>query len=113
MKILHIINSLRKGGAETNLYRLLKYDNQSFQKKEVYVISFASDSFFSDKIRQMGHTVYSLDIDNKYKIIFKIFTIYKIIKRIKPDIFARLFSPLFKPYSSLIQTIFKIHLNIN
>ena len=32
MKILHIINSLKKGGAEGNLYRLCK-----FQKKNIKI----------------------------------------------------------------------------
>ena len=86
MKILHIINSLKKGGAETNLYKLLKYDDQKIIKKEIYVISLASDSFFTKKIKNLGHTVYSLDIENKYLFFLKIYKIYTLIKKINPDI---------------------------
>ena len=75
MKVLHIINSLNKGGAETNLYRLLKYDKKDVNKKIFYVLSIAPDGYFSDRIRKLGYQVYTLNIANKYTLIFKIFKI--------------------------------------
>ena len=86
MKVLHIINSLNKGGAETNLYRLLKYDIENINNKNIFVLSFAPDGYFSEKIRKMGHKVVSLNIKKKYLLIFYLLRMFKIIKEINPDI---------------------------
>ena len=49
MKIIHIINSLRKGGAEGNLYRLCKVHKKKYQNKvKIFIITLISNGYYEN-----------------------------------------------------------------
>ena len=90
MNILHIINSLNKGGAEGNLYRLCKIHKEKYKHRiNIIIITLIDNGFYENDLRKMGIKVYSLGIskDNKFfNFLTKIATFRKIIKEYKPDI---------------------------
>ena len=90
MKVLHIINSLKKGGAEGNLYRLCTSHKKKYKKKiNIVVLTLIDNGFYEKKLRQNGIKVISLGITNNKKILdfFKIIIKFrKIVKKISPDL---------------------------
>jgi len=90
MKILHIINSLKKGGAEGNLYRLCKFHKKKFNNKiEITIITFFDNGFYETELRKIGIKIYSLKIKNKrnfFDVIKKIPKFRKFITNQNPDI---------------------------
>lgn len=60
MKIVHIITSLGEGGAETMLYKLLKYTDRKLY--EVEVITMIDRSVMGDKIEELGIKLYELNM---------------------------------------------------
>ena len=47
MKIIHIINSLKKGGAEGNLYRLCKFQKKKYKKSiDITIITLIANGFY-------------------------------------------------------------------
>ena len=69
MKILHIINSLNKGGAEGNLYRLTKFHKKKYKDKvEIIVITLIDNGFYEADLKKNGIKIFSLGISRK-KII--------------------------------------------
>lgn len=59
IKVLHIINSLNEGGAETNLFQLLKFRESADISPSV--VSLGAKGYFDDKIRDMGIPVVNLN----------------------------------------------------
>ena len=90
MKIIHIINSLKKGGAEGNLYRLCKMHKKNYQNKvNIIIITLINNGFYEDELKKRGIKIISLNIKNDDKIIEfikKIFLLRKLIKKFNPDI---------------------------
>jgi glycosyltransferase involved in cell wall biosynthesis len=60
VRILHVINALGLGGAETLLYRLVDQDRVN----EHLVVSLASAEWYSHRLRDNGIPVHHLDIDS-------------------------------------------------
>ena len=89
MKIIHIINSLRKGGAEGNLYRLCKVHKKKYQNKvKIFIITLISNGYYENDLKKKGINIVSLDIKG-YQIIDilkKIILFRKFIKKNNPDI---------------------------
>ena len=90
MKVIHIINSLKKGGAEGNLYRLTKFHKKKYQKKiEIIVITLIDNGFYETNLRKNDVKVFSLGIrkkNNYIELIKKLLKFREFIKQEKPDI---------------------------
>lgn len=90
MRIIHIINSLKKGGAEGNLYRLCKFHKKKYKKKiEIIIITLLSDGFYEQQLVREGIKVLSLNLDKKDKVvnfIRKINNLNNYINKFNPDI---------------------------
>jgi len=83
MQVLHIITGLNKGGAETLLCNLCEYDNQSKHT----IISLSDIKALELSFSELNNiNVFSLNFpDGKIKIS-GIYKLYRLIKRINPDI---------------------------
>ena len=82
-KILHVINSLDLGGAETALYRLLcAMQNQSY---DFCVIVLSRPGYYSELIEDLGIPIYYFDIrqNNRLKTLYQFL---RLVRQIKPDI---------------------------
>ena len=90
MKIVHIINSLKKGGAEGNLYRLCKFHKKKYKDKvKIIIITLINNGFYESELKKIGISIYSLNFNENYKslnIIKKILKFRKLIKKQSPDI---------------------------
>lgn len=90
MKIIHIINSLKKGGAEGNLYRLCKFQKKKYKHKiKIVIITLINRGFYDADLRKIGVHIYSLNISKKinfFNFIKKIIKFRKLIKTLNPDV---------------------------
>ena len=90
MKILHIINSLKKGGAEGNLYRLCKVQKKKYKNRiDITIITLIDNGYYEYEHKKKGIKTFSLGIKKENKItdfIKKIATLRKFIKKKNPDI---------------------------
>ncbi|OUR75196.1 hypothetical protein A9Q75_17995 [Colwellia psychrerythraea] len=82
MKVLHITLGLGNGGAEGALFRLVKFDKLN----EHVIISIMGDGIYGEHLRALGNEVFSLDVpQGKFKLGC-IYKIYKLVKKIGPDV---------------------------
>ena len=82
MQVLHIITGLKKGGAETLLCNLCKYDTDNMHT----IISLSDindDELLKD---QPNISTYSLNFPNGRIKLSGLQKLYKLIKKIKPDV---------------------------
>ena len=90
MKIIHIINSLKKGGAEGNLYRLCKFQKKKYKKSiDITIITLIANGFYEEELKKLDIKILSLNLSKQikfYNFIKKIFILRSIIKRINPDV---------------------------
>ena len=90
MKIVHIINSLKKGGAEGNLYRLCRHQKKKYKNKiEIIIITLIDNGFYERELNKNGIKTYSLNINKKANFIYffkKIHYLRNLIKDHNPDI---------------------------
>lgn len=90
MKIIHIINSLKKGGAEGNLYRLCKFQKKKYKNKiDILIITLINNGYYENKLKKKGIKIFSLNLNRKKKFfdyIKKILKLRKFIKKQYPDI---------------------------
>ncbi len=90
MKILHVINSLNKGGAEGNLYRLCKSNKQKYKNNiDISILTLISNGFYETELKKLGIKIFSLNLSKHYmffKFIKKILILRKFIKKNNPDI---------------------------
>ena len=90
MKIIHIINSLKKGGAEGNLYRLCKFHKKKYKNKiDITIITLIDNGFYEAELKKNGIKIFSLEINKKIKLfdfIKKILELRKFIKKQNPYI---------------------------
>ncbi len=109
MKILHIINSLKKGGAEGNLYRLCKFQKKKYKENiKITIITLIRNGYYELELKKMGVKIFSLDISKKNKLfnfIGKIKIFRNLITKENPNIiqswmyhsnFISLFTPKIK-----------------
>ncbi len=76
MKILHVINGLKIGGAEKTLYNLV-----SFDKKNIHtIINLNESGIFETLLIQKNYEVININIKNN---LFNFFKLFKYIKYIK------------------------------
>ena len=83
IKICYIIGQLGKGGAERQLYELVKgIDRKKF---EPIVISLSQGGYWSEKFRKLN--VQMIELERKKNREFtRLFKLIKLLKSIKPDI---------------------------
>lgn len=90
MKIFHIINSLKKGGAEGNLYRLCKFHKKKYKNNiDITIITLIDNGFYEAELKKLGIKILSLKINNQSKLFFlikKVFKLRKFINKENPDI---------------------------
>ena len=123
MKITHIINSLKKGGAEGNLYRLCKFHKKKYKINiDITIITLIDNGFYEIELKKLGINIFSLNINKQSKFfdfIKKISRFRKFIKKQNPDIvqswmyhsnFITLFIPK-KFYNKLFWNIRHAELN--
>ncbi len=109
MKVLHIINSLKKGGAEGNLYRLCKFQKKKYKENiKITVITLIKNGYYELELKKLGVKIFSLDISKKNKLfdfIGKIKIFRNLITKENPNIiqswmyhsnFISLFTPKIK-----------------
>ena len=84
MKIIHIVNSLKKGGAEGNLYRLCKFQKKKYKNKiKITIITLIDNGFYETNLKKLGVKVFSLKINKQSKFfdfIKKIIQLRKLLK---------------------------------
>ena len=89
MKVLHIINSLKKGGAEGNLFRLCLTQKKKYKKKiEITILTLIGNGFYEKEMKKSGINIVSLGMEeNKHLLnFFKIILKFRnIVKKINPD----------------------------
>ena len=90
MKIIHIVNSLKKGGAEGNLYRLCKFHKKKYKNNiDITIITLIDCGFYEAELNKLGINIFSLKINNRNKFFYfiqKILKLRKFIKKQNPDI---------------------------
>ena len=90
MKVLHIINSLRKGGAEGNLYRLCEVQKKKYNNKiDITILTLIGDGYYESKLQKKNIKIISLGINKKTKIfqlIKKISKLRNYVEKNKQDI---------------------------
>jgi glycosyltransferase involved in cell wall biosynthesis len=109
VKILHIITSLNKGGAENHLAQLVEL--QSKQKKnEINIIYFRGDDYWSEILKKKKIKVERFTIKKNYDFISLFFQFIKIffyIRKLKPKIvhahlgLSEIMSVIFKKFFKL------------
>ena len=84
MKIMHVINSLNKGGAEGNLYRLCKFHKQKYKNNiDISILTLISNGFYETELKKLGIKIFSLNLSKHYmffKFIKKILILRKFYK---------------------------------
>ncbi len=90
MKILHIINSLKKGGAEGNLYRLCKSHKKKYKNKiDITIVTLIDNGFYERELKKMGIKIFSLKMSQKSKFFdffIKVLKLRKFISKKNPNI---------------------------
>ncbi|MDC0402631.1 glycosyltransferase [Candidatus Pelagibacter sp.] len=90
MKIIHIINSLKKGGAEGNLFRLCKTLKKKYKNKiDITIITLIDNGFYEEYLGKLGIKVYSIKINEKknfFKFVTYILKLRKFITNNNPDV---------------------------
>ena len=86
MKIVHIITSMNKGGAETSLFKILKYSSSANADIRHNIISFSNTNYYEKEIKELGYNFYKVNFKNKFFFYYYFFSLYKLLKMIKPDV---------------------------
>ncbi len=84
-KILYLTTTSQLSGAEKMLYELVKGVNKKKYEIMVCTIKDDLDDQLLDKLRKLGIKTSCLGLNKKWKI-WKVFYLYKLIKKFKPDI---------------------------
>lgn len=98
--ILHVITTLRTGGAERMLVRIITETKNEAQHA---VISLTSGGEFSEQLKQQGISVYSLDLNSPAKAFHKLLGIPQFLGELKPQIIAG-----WMGHGNLIATLIKL-----
>ncbi len=77
LQVTHLITGLGNGGAESMLYKLLKYHNNS--KYDVQVISLSDEGYYGDKIKELGIKVVTLNLKKLWYLPISFYRLFKIL----------------------------------
>ena len=85
MKVVHIISSLSRGGAERALFRLATSEKN---KNDVshYVVSLGSKGYYGDILKLRGIPVVCLEINSVRTGLVGIFRLYFLLRRERPEV---------------------------
>ena len=81
-KTLFISPGLDSGGAENILFNIVS----KMKKDNIILISLTNDGFYGNILREKGYKIYALNMKKNIFFIFKIFQLFKIISKNKPEI---------------------------
>ena len=84
VKICHISTDLDIGGAEMMLMRLV--DQQIADNKQLVVISLLGLGKVGAQLRQLGVTVYTIDMQGKLAFPLALWRLVRLLQKVKPDI---------------------------
>ena len=107
MRILHIITSIDKGGAENHLFDLCRMQKKN--KNKIHVIYFKGNSYWKKNLNAIGVPVSFYNIKGFFSfffIVLNFFKIYNSLNKFKPDIIHCHLS-LSEIYGLIIKLIFK------
>ena len=82
MRILHIISGLKRGGAETQLFRICQFD----QDNDHFVVSLSNKEGYGDILEKINVSVYALNFSSGKINISGLIKLYRIMKQLKPDV---------------------------
>ncbi len=83
MRVLHIINSLGRGGAEAVLNRLC---TSSSERKGDAIVSLTSGEGYGDSLRSAGLDVHALELNHRVSWLLGPAKLYRIIRSARPDL---------------------------
>jgi glycosyltransferase involved in cell wall biosynthesis len=84
IRVLHVITTLGRGGAERQLVNLVcNTDPAEFEHLVCYL---HGPGDFSDELTRAGHTVFSLDLPKRWPWLFAPFRLRPALRKYKPDI---------------------------
>lgn len=90
MKILHVINSLKKGGAEGNLFRLCEFQKKKYKNKiNIKIVTLISNGFYENELKKIGISVTTLNLHLNigfFEFIKKLINFRQFIKKQNPDV---------------------------
>ena len=107
MRILHIITSIDKGGAENHLFDLCKM--QKKEKHKVHVIYFKGSSYWKKEFHSHGVSTSFYNVEGfwgKFNVLLNIIRINNLIKIFQPDI-THCHLSLSEIYGLFIKLVFK------
>lgn len=82
LRVLHVINSLALGGAETLLYRLATYDRRNAH----VVVSLGRPAWYSDELLQKGVELHHLHMDAPTAVPLGLRRLNKIVRESRADV---------------------------
>ena len=85
MRIVHIITSMNKGGAETTLFKILKFSKDKNIKDEHIVISFSESNYFETEIKNLNIGFHKINFKSKIFFFIYFFKLFKLLKELNPD----------------------------
>lgn len=83
IKAMHIVTGLRRGGAESALFRLVTFDNDEVQHT---VVSMLDLGIFGSKLKESGITVHTLDMKMGISAITGIIKLWILIRKLQPNV---------------------------
>lgn len=83
IKVLHVITTINRGGAENHLIALAR--EQRFKGCDVSVVYLKGNGYWSEAYRELGIDIISLNLSS-YAEIYSLLRLRRIIHDIKPDI---------------------------
>ncbi len=78
IKVAHMITGLSNGGAESMLFKILKYTDKN--KFDLVVISMSDKGYYGDKIKQLGIPVVELNLKKPQFLIINLFRLLRSLK---------------------------------
>ena len=78
MKVIHVITGLKRGGAETALFRLVSQSN-NYKDITNTIISIQDEGIFGKKFKKIGVEVISLKMKSVFYfpiIVYKLFKLF-------------------------------------
>lgn len=82
LTIVHIINGLESGGAEASMFNLCTYDKTNRH----IVISLVDKGRYYQLLTEQNVEVYCIDLKGKGWALAKLYSLYKLLVTIKPDV---------------------------
>ncbi|HXZ27014.1 MAG TPA: glycosyltransferase [Terriglobales bacterium] len=96
-RILHVITTLRTGGAEVSLLKLLSGSSPEWEPS---VVSLEDEGTVGQQISRLGIPVYSLRLRSEWPNPLRAFTLIRLARRLRPDVIQG-----WMPHGNLLATL--------